>query len=253
MYFAAGLEGNAVAGARRGGIVPFETTGCILVYDSTLARVLVVGVLLAAAGCGDDGDRTDLGLVDLSATADDLAQPLDLAQPPDLAVSLKNYDLAWSACAGTKLAGTCAEQFFEPFVACFQPAGHCGGYLHNTGDEACWENGATYHGPAVSAPPQAHLYGMGGTPCLTWITYFADSGQKIEQLCSLNEPCTSEPTDAGSVPNSGVRYDRQTGIFTCRDGTQVDIGPNFGDCPVLNSLLNPTSICDYVLPASTCF
>jgi hypothetical protein len=55
------------------------------------------------------------------------------------------------------------------------------------------------------------------------------------------------------VPGSGAVYNELTGIFTCLDGTRVDIGPNFGDCSVLNLLLHPVPLCDHVLAnASAC-
>ncbi|MCA1663308.1 MAG: hypothetical protein LC659_03405, partial [Myxococcales bacterium] len=191
---------------------------------------------------GNDEAR-DMAPDDLTAAA-----PLDVATPADFAgddlsgdLALRNYDLAWSMCAGTKLAGTCVEQFFEPFVACFRPAGHCGDYLHNTGDEICWQDGAKFHGPATSTPPWAHIYSMAGTQCLLWYSFF---NQTIQQYCNASDPCTQSGVEGSFMPTSGAQYDTASGIFTCPSGEQVAIGADLGGCPVLNLLLAPGSVCD---------
>ncbi len=144
------------------------------------------------------------------------------------------YDLAWSACVGTPLQGTCVERYFEPFIACFRPAGHCYRSIGNA-TTICWEDGATLTKP-TSVPGQliGFTYAMDHTTCLE---RYGDT------YCRPGE-CTVSAD--GGVVNGGASYVTATGIFTCPDGTQVNIGSDFGGCTVLQELLSlyAVGICD---------
>jgi hypothetical protein len=203
-----------------------------------MRKALHTAVLaLCLAGCGSGETASpDLSFV----PPDDLAIgrlrdgiPIDLnrsAPPP--------YDLAWSACGGTPLAGTCAEKFFESFVACFAPAGSCRVANHNFGPDACWENGASFH--TSGGGTQYRFYAMGKTACLSSKTIYGNP--TAVQFCAGGDTSCGAVDDAG-VPSGGALYQPETGIFTCPDGTQVDVGPNLGGCSVLNTLLSPASLC----------
>ena len=219
---------------------------------------------LALAGCDDDdaiiddmavATQSDLAVGDLGSGEID-AGPHDLSMPADLTPRV--FDLAWSMCAGTRLAGTCAEAFFEPFVACFQPSGQCGFVPHNTGTERCWQSGARYHEPGPLEAAPTWLYWGGQNRCLSETFYPSQPG--LAQFCIAGDSACGSAYDDGFqlVPTGGARYNPQTGIFTCLDGTQVDIGPpppqsrGVGDCPVLNELLNAWTLCDPEIIDSSC-
>src|SRR5262245_49379224 len=70
--------------------------------------------------------------------ADDLAAP-DLA---DLALDLHRAPDAF--CAGTALAGTCLQPFFEHFADCFQPGGSACVGGTRTAPFQCWAGGAAF-------------------------------------------------------------------------------------------------------------
>jgi hypothetical protein len=53
-------------------------------------------------------------------------------------------DLAWSSCMGTAIAGTCVEEYFDEFAACFQPAGRCYASYGDLTPTACWDDGARF-------------------------------------------------------------------------------------------------------------
>ena len=150
------------------------------------------------------------------------------------------YDLAWGSCAGTPLANTCVEKFFQPFASCFNPAGKCSGGGQQD-PHTDWSNGA--HMVTQAFPNQgATQYFMGPlagthTTCLTWYPAGNQSGQS--QL-SVDLYCIGSDTSCnhnGTVDANGAEYDSNTHIFTCPDGTKVDVSPNFGECPLLMELL----------------
>jgi hypothetical protein len=195
-----------------------------------------------AAGCGVAADTS--APFDMFASTPDLSvdHPLDGGAVDLSRVEPPVYDLAWSACAGTKLAGTCVERFFEPFVACFQPAGHCDATGSQSGFDDCWQSGASFGGTYFGYP-RSRTWAMGKNVCLIALDY----PPSLRQFCTAGDPsCVSMRDDGGSVVPTpgGARYDSQTGIFTCTDGTQVDIGTNFGGCTVLDTLLDPSPLCD---------
>jgi hypothetical protein len=176
-------------------------------------------VLLFApmAACGQDAAPAgELGV------PHDLGADLSAASTPDLGPS----------CAGTRIAGTCVERFFQPFMACFAPGGRCGEFGRGS---VCWESGAKYE---LAYPGLSASWSMNGHACLGW-----NEITQHEQYCtSESSPCTVEHSvdDGGAYHYwtvGGGLYDRGTGIFTCPDGTQVNLGNDFGGCPALNALL----------------
>jgi hypothetical protein len=180
---------------------------------------------------------------DLSATA-----PADLAVGADLGVipvdaSCPCSDLA-GFCAGTRLAGTCAYSFFQTFANCFQPAGHCilGG--HNFGPAYDWQNGVEFIGTRIMFGPfgevDSYRVTLNGPSCLSRTTY---DGQSTVQFCAPGDSSCALWSGDGGITGSET-YDSQTGIFTCGDGTQVDIGAALGGCAELKALLDPASLCD---------
>lgn len=169
-----------------------------------------------------------------AASVSDLGMPIDLAVAIDLAVDLSAaHDLALS-CVGTPIEGTCVERFFQPFTACFAPFGRCGDFGRGS---ICWESGATYN---LNFPGVSATWSMSGETCLTWSEY--EIG--FAQYCtSKSVPCSIAHSvdDAGLYSYSAVGgglYDESSGIFTCPDGTQVNLGSDFGGCPALSALLN---------------
>jgi hypothetical protein len=231
------------------------------------SRLLVV---IALAGCDRALDLPAPSTPDLSApSTPDLSAPStpDLSAPstPDLAVRVvgdsgssdlsrraaPQSDLGGAICVGTRLEGTCVAQFFEPFVACFQPAGHCADYQHNSGDERCWEDGASFHLGRL-ANPDTRRYLMDGNVCLTSFFYLAPSS--TQQFCMGGDPtCGPMQVANGAVPmGGGALYDSESGIFTCPDGTQVDVGADLGGCPLLNALLSTDSLCDGTIFSASC-
>jgi hypothetical protein len=213
-------------------------------------RSLLLSAWLAVCvvGCGASEAPDMAAPPDLSAAASsDLATPL-----PELTLDLgrtpgPTFDLAWNGCAGTPLAGTCVERFFAPSAACFAPAGHCSEYDHNSGDDLCWQNGASFHGPATSPPPTVTTYQMGKNRCLTLIGYY--NQHPSSQFCGVDQPCRTEAIDGGEYrPIDGATFDSASGVFTCPDGTKVDVGPSLSICPQLAALLDPHAYCDRQAP-----
>jgi hypothetical protein len=146
-------------------------------------------------------------------------------------------------CAGTPLEGTCVETFFSAFAACFRPAGLCSSDWHqSTGWTRWWENGAKYNNYEQGALTVGReTYTMGTTQCLL---YRRSQLSAVGQYCQpgFDPPCAQpmEDLDLGlDTYSGGALYDSVSGIFTCPDGTQVNIGPDLGGCATLNSLLNP--------------
>jgi hypothetical protein len=195
-------------------------------------------------GCGS-ADRVIAH--DLSAASStDLAAPI---APDDLTGFGPIYDEAWPACAGTRIAGTCAERFFDSLAACFRPEGHCQRAAHNFGDSSCWLDGARQWFEANSgAPAFSGGYVMNGIDCLQWGQY---KGASLVHFCRPQDGinCGIVSTDGAVWDSSGATYDAMTGIFTCPDGSHVDVGSSLGDCPALNALLNPA--CD-APPSTNC-
>ncbi len=183
-----------------------------------------------------------LGGCDGAPETADLSAVADLSEP--------SLDLAWSSCAGTALAGTCVARFFDSFAACFRPAGHCAPYYGISGG-ACWENGARY----TDDPFEnfAEFFQIGSQQCLGRTDYRSQPGGALvfEQYCVPGDAnCGDAQTDGGVVPVGGGVYDHETGVFTCPDGTQVDVGPALGGCAVLNELLDP--FCDGEINSGQC-
>jgi hypothetical protein len=200
-------------------------------------------VLALSLGCGPGEEASFLGSFD--PTPDQAAAPGHArdAGPVDLQlIEPRVYDLAWSACVGTPLAGTCVEQFFEPFVACYQPSGACRHYGGRTGEAYCWQSGAWQSASFGNLSETG--YGVVKDLCLT-AYQFSNEPSLVHYCLPGDSTCGYARDGFVEVPLSGgAKYDFQSGVFTCTDGTQVAVGPDLGGCTVLNALLGGKSICD---------
>jgi hypothetical protein len=177
--------------------------------------------------------------MDLAMTEPDLSSS-DLSMSDQQAAVA--YDLAWSSCAGTQLAGTCVADFFDSFAACFHPVGHCTAGTHNFGMIDDWENGAEYLTSMPSLNVFAGNWKMGMTQCLSVHLY---SDGRFRHFCTpADAVCSDVGRDAGVDYQGGALFDTQTGVFTCRDGTQVNVGADLDGCALLNELLAPHPLCD---------
>ena len=100
----------------------------------------------------------------------------------------------------------------------------------------------------LSYPGVSATWSMNGQTCLTWNE---DESGTYQYCTSESSPClvTTSVGDSGLNTYSAVgggQYEITTGIFTCPDGTQVNLGSDFGGCPLLNVLLHsgPDDGCD---------
>lgn len=203
------------------------------------ARSSFVAVLLVAAACGDStsssndsdlavpladstvardaaGPAPDLAAVDLSVAA-----PADLAILPDLA----GPDYAgYTFCAGTRVAATCAQAFFEPIASCFAPMGGCRTATSGDTTSACWQAGTLFSTTYLQATGGSHLLWAGGATCM--------EGDVTPRKGRL-------PLFAVTAGGSTLSYDQDSGDVTCPDGSHVFLGNAFGDCLALGNLLQP--------------
>jgi hypothetical protein len=171
----------------------------------TMWRVVALCAFLAAS-CGDDTvvpiPPLDLGV------SDDLA-----VGPPDLLQMCPSvYDLSARTpfCAGTSVAGTCVQAFFQPIVDCWVAAGPCS----CSKDGVCnWVSGAR----ANLLPPDDG--GLGtltqcGTLCARYSGYMSSTWRAPDgTTLTIYDP-----------PSSTTLY------ATCPDGTQVSF--QWADCPL---------------------
>ena len=224
--------------------------GAVILF--VMERVLCAALAtLVFAGCGSG---LGIPLDGSAAAADDLAVAdgsalTDLAAMSSVDLMMaRPYDLAWNACVGTAVAGTCAEQFFEPFVQCFVFAGACRTWFSNSSAGTCFENGAQVLMGTLTHASHPTSYWMGNTLCLRTYSYFDHVSPPVtlrqKQFCLPSDAsCGLQYADGSAdelwaTPRGGALYDVSTGIFTCPDGTQVDLGANLGGCEVLNDLLS---------------
>ena len=177
--------------------------------------------------------------------------PIDFATTVDLesAGPFCADDQGSRFCAGTPLDGTCAQTFFAAFADCFRPCGSCQAFRFNSGVEYKWQSGAiddNEYGRGIGNTSSyfPKLSTSDSDSCLLRRQIWALSGAvDSEQFCAPNDPScvVGFDVDAGADTFSGGQlYDHATGIFTCSDGTQVNLGPNLGGCVALNGLLDPT-------------
>jgi hypothetical protein len=157
------------------------------------------------------------------------------------------FDLAWSSCVGTALANTCVEKFFEPFAACFVPEGKCTGgamsIFHVT-----WDSGAVFYRPSGVIPVYGPIgWANGQKQCLKLFP----AGTRDGESQISDEEIYCDPTDTqclsydgGTPVSNGLRYNVNTGVFTCPDGETVKISGGLSSCPLLSELLDPvTAFC----------
>jgi len=207
-------------------------------------RGLILALLLAAGCLSPDGAQADLAV-----PIDDLGVPADLSAPPaDLKVIIDGTNLCGQlrAVADGGAPSNCAVEFFAEFMACFRPAGACrAGNPIDSSSFFCFDDGAkvTYFHTLGTVRT---TYTMAGRSCGRH-----DSAPVPEPMARIGgygavDCCGA---DAGITP--AAYYDGK--YFTCVDGTTVvELGPNLGDCPELNQLLDAQSQCDGTVIDPTC-
>jgi hypothetical protein len=170
----------------------------------TMWRVVALCALVAA-GCGDDTvvpvPPLDLGVLD------DLGGPPDLLQ---MCPSVWDLSARTPFCAGTSVAGTCVQAFFQPIVDCLVAAGPCS----CSKDNVCnWVSGAR---SSLGAPDDAGLDGTlthCGTVCARFEGYMSSIWRAPDgTTLTIFSPPSSLALQA-----------------TCPDGTQVTFESY--DCP----------------------
>jgi hypothetical protein len=206
-----------------------------------LNAVVVVGFLVA--GCGSrslvgpgPGTKTGPGAGTGAGTGTgtgDMSVAADLAVTRDLAPRINTgpYDLAWTGCAGTSLANTCVEKFFQQFAACFAPAGSCSGSGLTSENHCAWDSGALYAEDELPIPPYGVLakrWLMGNKTCMSWFP--VDNGEVYclgdDANCFNGDMATASPNGLFCHGNS----------CTCPDGTYVK-NVNLDECQPLAELV----------------
>lgn len=179
----------------------------------------------------------------------DLSIPHDLSvavtdmPPPDFAAPLRGaYDLAWTSCAGTPLANTCVEKFFQSFASCFAPSGACTRSIGNT--YYCdWASGTkvTYNTVTVNGPWGISTSWSTSSDA-TCMGYFPAGNEEVaDPALTVDVYCLGSVSgcwnrDMGTVGPNGLSCDGHG--CTCPDGTHVDnVRPS--DCPLIGELLEP--------------
>jgi hypothetical protein len=150
---------------------------------------------------GPPAGAPDLSIRPLADLAS--ARVADLASPPDLAAS--------GFCAGTKVAGTCAQAFFAGVAACWGALDSCTYQITPTGTytftlDDCFSSGQHRHTDAngQTHDTQSTWTNAAGTVCLTDSAHY-EAG----------------PLTAGGVTLS---YDESSGALVCPDGSTFNIG-----------------------------
>jgi hypothetical protein len=215
-----------------------------------MAAIIAISVSAITVGCGDD--QTAVAVWDFSGSAldfstRDLAVPtFDFAVPADFR-SMCGDDASARFCADTSIDGTCAQTFFAAFADCFRACGPCHQRPTGKASDYVWDDGAYIVNGDPFDPPAFSRYETmppptAGTQCLLRKIY-SYAVPVLVQFCGPNDHCSDVSVDGsvGNTPVGGQVYDTSTGMFTCSDGTQVNIGPNLGNCVALNELLDPTN------------
>lgn len=108
------------------------------------------------------------------------------------------------------MAGTCAEDFWQEFALCFQPAGNCTMVL---GGDVTWENGAKMTMGVSMTGVQVTYYNASGEMCGTAVTQYdieammdSDTMSEIEMVYTLA---------------SGEQYTMRVGVESSNDITMV--------------------------------
>ena len=151
----------------------------------------------------------------------DLSVPPDLAPPPDLT---PEPDLAGPAfCAGTPVDGTCAQGYFAAVTKCYSPTGPCKNNMPTNGAvNACWQSGASFSATYDMVSMMAHgIWKQLTTTCMTADVMTANG----------------KPVFHFTTPGGKLVYDSGTGAVTCPDGSKANIGPQYGMCDALGTLV----------------
>lgn len=203
--------------------------------------ILLPLMLASLWGCGDPSPSTTSD--DLSAAADlaspaitDAASPLPDLAAADLAVApatdlaalpdLSGPDYAgFTFCAGTRVASTCAQPFFEAVSTCFVPMGGCRSAQDNDTTSACWQAGTMFQTSYLQATGGSHQVWTGGAVTCMEGDVTPRKGRS--------------PLFAVTAGGDTLAYDQDSGDVTCPDGSHVFLGNMFGDCAALRFLLQP--------------
>jgi hypothetical protein len=153
---------------------------------------------------------------------------------PDDAAALDQSLVGSGLCAGTSLASTCVEAFFDALFACFDPTGPCTSDTAN--DLVCWSDGNAIASLPV---PGARKLAHGEALC-------AD-----EQFVGTGSSIIGLPSGIYTYRRDGqtLAYDNDSGEVTCPDGSRVQLssapGKFMPECPSIANHLYFVLICDH--------
>jgi hypothetical protein len=200
----------------------------------------VIGIVVA--GCGSkpvvNTPGPDMSVASLQDMANGNMSVQDLATR-DLTGhgNAASYDLAWTSCAGTRLANSCVETFFAQFAKCFDPSGSC---QHSGTDtvQVSWANGA-YQTEQLKPNVGVGTWGVGATRCMT--SYPAgmmagQSGNSFQYYC-LGSDINCYDVNTGKTTANGLMYTPTTGTYTCSDGTTFKPDQSQPPCTVFDELI----------------
>jgi hypothetical protein len=200
-------------------------------------------IVIAVGGCGSKPVAPIAGR-DMTVSAVDKDMASGNGSVQDLATrdltghgNAATYDLAWTACAGSRLANTCVETFFAQFVSCFDPSGSCQ-KSGTTTKQVTWANGA-YVSQQLMPNVGIAEWGVGQTRCMTYYPsgkMTGQSGNSFTYYC-LGADINCYDMTTGKTTANGLMYDSSTGTYTCADGTQVKPDTSQPVCAVLDELL----------------
>jgi hypothetical protein len=194
--------------------------------------VRVICVILPLVGCS----RSLPVPSDLAAPADDLsvARDLsvhrdlsfvrDLSPPPDLTVLPDLAFTPWTPvnpatfCGGPDGGLTCAQDFFVRLLNCYQPAGYCGHFDHNSGQVICFESGAQGTNYIWALPGRVADFVHG------------------DMLCAINERLPSGMFKWTLWDGTLLYVDPPSGAAFCDSGEAANVGIDYGACADVKKL-----------------
>jgi hypothetical protein len=132
-------------------------------------------------------------------------------------------------CAGTSIAGTCAQPFFARMAACFTPSGPTTAQAQSPSMVTlCWTGGARLVVTMSAVAGVSGTYSQSGTTCAT--LHIDNPNDPTKAVFHFAAP------DGETLSFDGV------GNLTCPDGSQakIKIGTGGPDCAELARLIGPS-------------